>query len=275
MLYPLLSNFLAEKNKSIVETKYMRAVEELDTAEITEARAKAAEYNEMINSAVEKAYTKDAIKTASENYYDLLNIRGDGIMGYVEIPKIKVELPIFHGTDEDTLDSGVGHLMGSSLPVGGIGTHSILTGHSGLAGRVMFSDLNKLEKGDVFYLHVLDDTLAYMVLEINTVLPEDTSKLTIDKSRDSCTLVTCTPYGVNTHRLLIRGERIPYETAVEQEEQIIEKTDSDVGSTWTEEYVKGLLYGTIGITAIGLLFISSKHARSKRRPRKRGKHEKI
>lgn len=193
MLYPLLSNFLAEKNKSIVETKYMRAVEELDTAEITEARAKAAEYNEMISSAVEKAYTKDAIKTASENYYDLLNIRGDGIMGYVEIPKIKVELPIFHGTDEDTLDSGVGHLMGSSLPVGGIGTHSILTGHSGLAGRVMFSDLNKLEKGDVFYLHVLDDTLAYMVLEINTVLPEDTSKLTIDKSRDSCTLVTCTP----------------------------------------------------------------------------------
>jgi sortase A len=169
-------------------------------------------------------------------------------MGYIEIPVLSLELPIYHGTEESTLDRGLGHLLGSSLPVGGQGTHTVITGHSGLAGKRMFSDLDQLKKGDVFYVKTLDETLAYMVLDINTVLPEDTSRLTIDPNRDSCTLVTCTPYGVNTHRLLVRGERIEYKVAAAAvEDAIIEELPA---STWTQEYLRGIGVGLMGIAAL-------------------------
>ncbi len=259
-LYPLISNFLSETNRSLVETQYVRAVEKLDDSEIIEARAQAHSYNATLLAVTEKPYTKEALQKAAESYDKLLNIRGDGIMAYVEIPVLNVKLPVYHGTEESTLDRGVGHLLGSSLPVGGLGSHCVLTGHSGLAGQKMFSDLNKLKKGDVFYLKTLDEILAYMVLDINTVLPEDTSQLTIDPSRDSCTLVTCTPYGVNTHRLLVRGERIEYATAV----SIAEETPSEETplSTWTEEYLKGVglgLVAVLGITAVtGFLWLRLK-----------------
>lgn len=267
-LYPLISNYLSEKNKSIIETQYTEAVEAMDTGEIDAARSAAEDYNRSLAP----GFTKDALKEAAESYDDLLNIRGDSIMGYVEIPAIGVDLPIYHGTTEETLDRGVGHLMGSALPVGGIGTHCVLTGHSGLAGKKMFSDLNRLKAGDVFYLHVLNDTLAYRVAEINTVLPEDTSLLGADKDKDSCTLVTCTPYGVNTHRLLVRGERIEYTeaiTLVENAEYIpVEE------STWTEEYIKGLGYGAAGIAGICASYLAVRLFRKHRRPKKRGRHEK-
>ena len=251
-LYPLISNYFGEKNRSLVETRYEKAVENLDTSEITAVREAAAAYNGTLLTIPEKAYSREALRQASESYDELLNIRGDGIMGYIEIPKISVNLPIYHGTEEATLDRGVGHLLGSSLPVGGIGTHCVLTGHSGLAGQKMFSDLDQLAIGDVFFLRTLGETMAYMVLDINTVLPEDTSKLTIDPARDSITLVTCTPYGVNTHRLLIRGERIEVPTA----EQIVEETvvpEMPVKSTWMSEYVKGILGGLAGILSLALL----------------------
>ena len=250
-LYPLISNYFGEKNRSLVETRYEKAVEKMDTGERDAARAAASAYNETLLSITGKAFSKETLQQAADSYDSLLNIRGDGIMGYVEIPRIGVELPIFHGTDEATLDRGVGHLLGSSLPVGGIGTHCVLTGHSGLAGQKMFSDLDRLEKGDVFYLKTLDETLAYMVLEINTVLPEDTSKLTIDPNRDSCTLITCTPYGVNTHRLLVRGERVEYETAVSIAEEA-EKREDVASSTWTTEYLKGVFAGLAGIVVLAL-----------------------
>lgn len=207
-LYPLVGNLLGEKHRSLVETRYVKAVQALDDTEIQTARAEAEKYNEMLQAVTETAYSKTSLKQASESYDGLLNVRGDGIMGYVEIPKISVNLPIYHGTDETTLSRGVGHLLGSSLPIGGLGSHCVLTGHSGLSGQKMFSDLDQLKLGDVFYLKTLDETLAYMVLNISTVLPEDTSKLNIDPAQDTVTLVTCTPYGVNTHRLLVRGERI-------------------------------------------------------------------
>ena len=214
ILYPLIANYLSEKNRSLIETQHTETIKQMDTSELDAARAAASAYNETLLTVPDKPFTKDALIKASESYDTLLNVREDGIMGYVEIPVIDVNLPIYHGTEESTLDRGVGHLLGSSLPVGGTGTHCVLTGHSGLAGQKMFSDLNLMKVGDVFFLRVLGQTLAYKVVEIYTVLPEDTGKLTIDAGRDLCTLVTCTPYGVNSHRLLLRGERTEYEEAV-------------------------------------------------------------
>lgn len=281
ILYPLIANFLSEKNRSLIETQYTETIEQMDTSALDDARAAAVTYNETLLSVPDKPYTKDALIKASESYDTLLNVRGDGIMGYVEIPAISVNLPIYHGTEESTLDRGVGHLLGSSLPVGGLGTHCVLTGHSGLAGQKMFSDLNLLKEGDIFMLRILGQTLAYKVCAINTVLPEDTSKLTVEIGRDLCTLITCTPYGVNSHRLLIRGERTEYEEAI----SVIEDAEFTPveESTWGSEYRHGLAYGGLTIAGIGTGFGCYKAIRRarklKHRPRllrqerKRGKHE--
>ena len=281
ILYPLIANYLSEKNRSLIETQYTEAIEQMDTSALDEARAEAEEYNKTLVTIPDKPYTKDALIKAAESYDTLLNVRGDGIMGYVEIPAIGVNLPIYHGTEESTLDRGVGHLLGSSLPVGGTGNHCVLTGHSGLAGQKMFSDLNLLKAGDIFFLRVLGQKLAYKVCEINTVLPEDTGKLTIDAGRDLCTLVTCTPYGVNSHRLLIRGERTEYEEAV----SVIEDAEFTPveESTWGDEYRHGLIYGGVAVAGIGAGFGSYRAIQRARRPKRRkyalrrkrmrGKHE--
>ena len=281
ILYPLIANYLSEKNRSLIETQYTEAIEQMDTTALDEVRAKAEEYNKTLVTILEKPYTKDALIKVAESYDTLLNVREDGLMGYVEIPAIGVNLPIYHGTEESTLDRGVGHLLGSSLPVGGTGTHCVLTGHSGLAGQKMFSDLNLLKEGDIFFLRVLGQTLAYKVCEINTVLPEDTGKLTIDAGRDLCTLVTCTPYGVNSHRLLVRGERTEYEEAV----SVIEDAEFTPveETTWGGEYRHGLIYGGLTVAGIGVGYGSYRavmHARrpkrsryAMRRERMRGKHE--
>ena len=281
ILYPLIANYLSEKNRSLIETQYTEAIEQMDTSALDEARAEAEEYNKTLVTIPDKPYTKDALIKAAESYDTLLNVREDGLMGYVEIPAIGVNLPIYHGTEESTLDRGVGHLLGSSLPVGGLGTHCVLTGHSGLAGQKMFSDLNLLKEGDLFFLRVLGQTLAYKVVEIYTVLPEDTGKLTIDAGRDLCTLVTCTPYGVNSHRLLLRGERTEYEEAI----SIIEDAEFTPveESTWGDEYRHGLIYGGLAVAGIGACFGGYRailHVRrpkrrryAMRRERMRGRHE--
>ena len=201
-------------------------------------------------------YTQEALLSASEEYDSMLNLNGDGIMGYIEIPKINVHLPIYHGTGDSSLSKGVGHLLGSSLPVGGESTHSILSGHSGMASQTMFTDLEQLGIGDAFYLYVLDEILAYQVSEINTVLPSDTSLLGIWEGEDCCTLVTCTPYGVNTHRLLVTGYRIPFEKA----EQIVEQTETESGSGshWMQYYLRGLEIGlavVVGSLATAFLLL--------------------
>lgn len=253
-LYPLISNVIGEKYRSMVESRYDMAVEKLNTMELIAEKEKAVAYNKTLQGGTENAFSREALAQAEESYSKLLNVRGDGIMGYVEIPKIGVNLPIYHGTAEETLDKGVGHLIGTSLPVGGIGTHSVLTGHSGLAGTRMFSDLDQLKKGDVFYVRVLDETHAYMILDINTVLPEDTSKLEIDPQRESVTLVTCTPFGVNTHRLLVRGERIEIGMAERMVEDA-EVQEPPAKSTWTQEYLKGIALGCLGIIGITLIVL--------------------
>ena len=263
-LYPLISNVAGEKYRSMVETRYDKAVEKLNTMELIAEKEEAVLYNRTLQGGTESAFSREALAEAEESYGRLLNVRGDGIMGYIQIPKIGVELPIYHGTAEETLDKGVGHLLGTSLPVGGIGTHCVLTGHSGLAGTRMFSDLDQLNKGDVFYVRVLDETHAYMIMDINTVLPEDTSQLEIDPQRESVTLVTCTPFGVNTHRLLVRGERIEVGMA----ERVVENAEvqeEPAKSTWTQEYLKGVGLGCLGIILVAALVLTLRFVLSRNR----------
>lgn len=248
-LYPIISNYINEKYKSEIHTAYVEKLEQKDDAALSKAREKAMAYNKAITpgKASENAYSQEALLAASKDYEAQLNVNEDGIMGYIEIPMIDVNLPIYHGTGNDSLERGVGHLLGSSLPVGGESTHTILTGHSGMASQKMFTDIIQLQIGDVFYLHILNDTLAYQVCEINTVLPHDTSLLGVVSGKDLCTLVTCTPIGINTHRLLVRAERIPYEEAEVIEAEILEEEQPI--STWEQEYIRGILIG-LGVAAL-------------------------
>ena len=251
-LYPIISTRYNAQHQSEIHTAYQEQVEQADTSALDEARELAHRYNEAILDGVkEDAFDRDALLWASEDYEHQLNITGNGIMGYVEIPTIQVILPIFHGTSDATLEKGVGHLLGSSLPVGGESTHTVLTAHSGMASQKMFSDLNLLKSGDVFYLDVLGERMAYQVDQIKTVLPYDTTYLGISQGKDYCTLVTCTPFGVNTHRLLVRGTRIPYEAVEIQVEETVPEVLPE--STWEQEYIKGI-YIAVGIVIlVGLI----------------------
>lgn len=266
-LYPLFSTWYNERHQSMIHTEYMEIVEQTDNSALILAKRNADAYNEAIvpGTQLEESYSKEAVLSASEDYDQQLNIAGDGIMGYIEIPLIEVNLPIYHGTDADTLDAGVGHLLGSSLPVGGKSTHSVLTAHSGMASQKMFSDLDKLKEGDIFFVKVLGETLAYQVDAINTVLPHDTTFLGIEEGEDLCTLVTCTPFGVNTHRLLVRGTRIDYQEAESMVEEQIQYTDLP-GSTWEQEYIKGIFIGIGSVIVITGICLFLKYKR-------RGKYE--
>ena len=269
-LYPLISNWYNAKHQSEIHTQYQEIIQQVDDSEKIRAKELADEYNAAIlpGTQLSDAFSKEALLWASEDYEHQLNLAGDGTMGYVEIPLIQVNLPIYHGTDSETLEVGIGHLLGSSLPVGGVSTHSVLTAHSGMANQKMFSDLDKLKIGDVFYLQVLDETLAYQVDQINTVLPHDTTYLGITEGEDLCTLVTCTPFGVNTHRLLVRGTRIPYEEAeviVEEQLQVEELPKS----TWEEQYIKGILFGIGAVILIGCVCAYLMYRKKHSKPRKK------
>ena len=251
-VYPLSSNYINDKYASVVRTDYIEEVRELDEASIEEAWSKAQAYNDSLSPL---RYNKEAVQAASEDYESLLNLAGSGIMGYCEIPKLNINLPIYHGTGESILQKGVGHLTGSSLPIGGEGCHSVLTGHSGVAGKRLFSDLDQLRAGDVFYLRILNQVLAYRVADINQVLPYETELLVPVPGQDLCTLVTCYPYGVNSHRLLVRGIRIPYAEATEIEQEA-EENGTPVKSTWKAQYYTGLAIGggaAVGAVLIGLI----------------------
>jgi len=254
ILYPLISNFVNEKFRSEIRTEYYETIEEMDDGALETERHLAYEYNALLAGGVLEAYSDEGLTNASAEYTALLNLNGDSVMGYVEIPKLGIHLPIRHGTDAQTLESGVGHVIGSSLPVGGENTHAVLSAHSGMAREKMFSDLDQLSTGDIFFLHVLGETLAYEVDAINTVLPADVSLLAIETDKDLVTLVTCTPFGVNTHRLLVRGYRVPF-TEVSAEHVIA--AAEPIESTWEQEYKKGLLWGLCALLAlfIGYLLI--------------------
>lgn len=257
-LYPMISNVVSERYKSVIETEYKEQVREMDDQQILDALAKAGAYNQKLSESAYNTYSREAIEEAMEGYEDCLNLHGDGLMGYVDIPKIKCNLPIYHGTTDDILAKGVGHLIGSALPVGGEHTHCVLTSHSGLSTKKLFTDLDTMAIGDVFYIHVLGSTIAYKVSDINVVLPEDITCIQPEAGKDYCTLITCTPYGVNTHRLLVRGERIEFEEAVEIEETVIEEAPKSV-STWVQMYTRGILAGiAFGIVVMASVFIWTK-----------------
>lgn len=265
-LYPVISNLYNQEHQSQIQTAYREVLEQTDTSELERMRQRAIAYNRAITpGTAEEAYSQEAIQMASEDYVNQLDLSGTGIMGYVEIPSIGVDLPIYHGTGSDSLDRGTGHLLGSSLPVGGESTHTIITGHSGMASQKMFTDLEQLQEGDVFYLHVLDEVLAYQVDAIHTVLPHDTAYLGIVQGEDLCTLVTCTPTGVNTHRLLVRGARIPYEQAVEGQKTVAIHEEIAETSHWEEQYWFGIRLGVVAMVSIVLLVNVVLFIRKKRR----------
>lgn len=223
LLYPTISNYLYEKNSSRVVENYDQKTKSLSKKEKEKLLNMARAYNK--NLAEDQAFIEDAFSDEieeSKEYTDILNATPHGTMGYISIPKINVRLPIYHGTSEKVLQVGVGHLKGTSFPVGGKDTHAVLTGHRGLPSKLLFTDLDQMKKGNVFYLKVLDEKMAYKVDQILTVLPSETESLEIEKGKDYVTLLTCTPYGINSHRLLVRGHRIPYKEALLSEPDKIE-----------------------------------------------------
>ena len=204
MLYPSFSNYWNSRVQSQAVASYNNEVQKMSKQDYETMFNEADEYNSTLQKLSNPFLDYESIS----NYEDVLNISGTGIMGYVTIDKIDCELPIYHGTSEGVLQIGVGHLGGTSLPVGGIGTHSVLSAHRGLASAELFSNLDKMEEGDTFQITVLNRVLTYQVDQIRIVEPEDTSDLQVDPDKDYCTLMTCTPYGINTHRLLVRGVRV-------------------------------------------------------------------
>lgn len=210
--YPLISSVI--NNMAVREgaNTYHRAVEQIDKSEIEEQFDEAEKYNESLHRVIlTDPFDAKSYGLIGENYSNTFTMSSDGVIGYIEVPKINVYLPIYHGTSLDVLSRGAGHLEHSSLPIGGKSTHSVISAHSAFPGETFFDYLTDLEEGDVFYLYVLDRTLKYEVDKISVVLPNDTAGLQIVDGEDYVTLVTCTPYSVNTHRLLVRGTRVPYD----------------------------------------------------------------
>lgn len=212
-MYPVVSNAVAQRHASSVIESYNDNVQSMDAEKIDAAKEAARRYNQQLNNAIDRDAAGEADDIGT-SYVDMLDV-GESL-GYITIPKIDVNLPIYEGTSDDVLVKGVGHLEGSSYPLGGAGTHSVLTGHRGLAEAVLFTDLDKLGAGDRFYLHIMDEVLAYQVDQVKVVEPENTEDLEIIPGGDYCTLITCTPYAINTHRMLVRGVRVPYNGEDEQ-----------------------------------------------------------
>lgn len=213
-LYPLVSGIVQQQAQKDVVATYQQMIENSSSSSIEDTLTKADEYNRALFRSKTSVLNSEEINILSEeNYNQTLNM-GNGIMGSIEIPKISVNLPIYHGTSDEVLSAGVGHVNGSSLPIGGSSTKSILTGHRGLPSSKLFTRLDELELNDLFFISVLNETLAYKVVNIQVIEPEDVSSLEIEEGRDLVSLITCTPYGVNTHRLVVTGERTTYEKSV-------------------------------------------------------------
>lgn len=205
LLYPTVSDYWNSLHQSQAIATYADSVENMDEQDYEKLWDAAVSYNQKLFQSGHGLGLKDEEK---EEYNELLDVSGTGIMSYIEIPKIKCSLPVYHGTDEGVLQIAVGHIEGSSLPVGGLNTHCVLSGHRGLPSAKLFSNLDKLEEGDIFMIRTLDQTLTYEVDQIRIVLPDEVEDLKIKEGKNLCTLVTCTPYGINTHRLLVRGHRV-------------------------------------------------------------------
>ena len=205
LLYPTVSDWWNSFHQSQAIAEYARDIDSMDNEAYEKLLSDARAYNERLPG---RSNRFSLLEEDIREYNFLLDVSGTGIMGYIEIPEIKVSLPVYHGTSESVLSIAIGHIEGSSLPVGGESTHCVLSGHRGLPSAKLFSNLDKLAEGDTFLIRTLDETLTYEVDQIRIVEPQEISGLAIEEGKDYCTLVTCTPYGINTHRLLVRGHRI-------------------------------------------------------------------
>ena len=267
LLYPFVANQWNNYRQKQLISGYEQVVSDKEAAEGIDydaERKKAEDYNEALLPCV----LPDSFALAESSgvdpvYMNTLNIAGDEMMGSVEIPKINIKIPIYHTTEEDVLNKGAGHLEGSSLPVGGANTHAVISAHRGLPSASLFTDLDQMKVGDHFLLHVLDETLCYEVDKISVVKPEDTSALAVEDGQDLVTLLTCTPYGVNTERLLVRGHRVPYV----EEEVKEEKTVLSGSSLHTNLWV----FVGLSVTALFVFVLYLKETKLKRRANKGGK----
>lgn len=264
ILYPYIANYRFEHQSGNVVETVKRAVADIPDETKVEVINAAKKYNEIIAGGrvqLTDPFLPEYIEEDTDAYLQMLNVSSNGasdansVMGSVEIPVINVNLPIYHGTSSSVLERGVGHLQGTSLPVGGPSTHTVLTGHTGLSSARLFDDLTEVKKGDVFFLHVMDEDMAYKVDDIHIILPRELDKLQVTQGKDYCTLVTCTPYGVNTHRLLVRGVRTDYKDAVQDPDVFVKRSNSK----WMSEYKKALiLAGLLFSIAFCVLIVLSK-----------------
>ena len=269
LLYPFVANQWNNYRQKQLISGYEQVVSDKEAAEGIDydaERKKAEDYNEALLPCV----LPDSFALAESSgvdpvYMNTLNIAGDEMMGSVEIPKINIKIPIYHTTEEDVLNKGAGHLEGSSLPVGGANTHAVISAHRGLPSATLFTDLDQMKVGDHFLLHVLDETLCYEVDKISVVKPEDTSALAVEDGQDLVTLLTCTPYGVNTERLLVRGHRVPY-----VEEEVKEEKTVLSGSSLHTNYLLWVFVG-LSVTALFVFVLYLKETKLKRRANKGGK----
>nr|WP_300818759.1 class C sortase [uncultured Acetatifactor sp.] len=253
LLYPLISNEWNDYRQSKLISTYDEAVAvQSSEGKIDYAGEKAAAlaYNEnLLPYVLPDSFAEAASREEpSEEYMSSLNLTGDGMMGYVEIPKIGVKIPVYHTTDEDVLERAAGHLEGSSLPVGGEGTHAVISAHRGLPSAALFTDLDQLAEGDYFFLSVLDDSLCYMVDHISIVEPSDTSSLAAEEGKDLVTLMTCTPYGVNSHRLLVRGSRVDFEDIEDMEVAMAAYSGPSIHTNY-------LLWVMVGLSVTGAFIL--------------------
>lgn len=269
LLYPFVANQWNNYRQKQLISNYEQVVSDKEAAEGIDydaERKKAEDYNEALLPCV----LPDSFALAESSgvdpvYMNTLNIAGDEMMGSVEIPKINIKIPIYHTTEEDVLNKGAGHLEGSSLPVGGANTHAVISAHRGLPSASLFTDLDQLKEGDHFLIHVLDETLCYEVDKISVVKPEDTTALAVEDGQDLVTLLTCTPYGVNTERLLVRGHRVPY-----VEEEVKEEKTVLSGSSLHTNYLLWVFVG-LSVTALFIFVLYLKETKLKRRANKGGK----
>lgn len=255
LAYPTVSNQWNTYRQNKLISNYKAITEDTDTEEFAEEWEKAEQYNDSITvnqPGSEDVFSEGVEEDRNSEYWNVLNIAGDGMMGYLSIPKINVELAIYHGTSDEVLQTGVGHLEGTKLPIGGESTHSVLAAHRGLPSARLFTDLDQLEEGDQFYIHIFDEVLAYQVDQILPMVDKDDTRalqeaLQIEEGQDYVTLFTCTPYGVNTHRLLVRGTRIEYGG-----EEDVPETAADTLTGILQDYYMFFLIGGICVTVIAV-----------------------
>lgn len=257
LVYPTVADQWNTYRQSRLISSYEKNIEEMEPEDFTAQWEKAQALNGTLtkNSIYGDVFGQDEEEMQDSEYWQVLNVGGDGVMGYLSIPKINLKVSIYHGTGDEVLQTGVGHLNGTGLPIGGEGTHSVLAAHRGLPSARLFTDIDQMKKGDKFYLHVLDETLAYQVDQILDMVDKDDMEtlenaLQIEEGKDYVTLFTCTPYGVNSHRLLVRGTRVPYTG-----EEDIEETPVDTMLRAVQDYYMLYLVLGLSVTLLVILFM--------------------